>query len=265
LVLRIGKINFLNLYPIFYTLEKECDSSLYEFVEGSPSEVNRLLRKGAVHISPSSSIEYLRHPGNYTLIRGHSISARGPVRSILLFSRVPLEELDGGTILATGMSETSTALLRIITRRFYGIEAEISVSAVPPEEGLKVSPAYMLIGDEALRARMSPAVGGSMPHVYDLSLIWYERTGLPFVFALWIGKKECCGRDAFAEFVSRLDSAREYARSHLDEIARTCPRRDIMSPDDLISYWRGISYDLDDENMKGLELFRDYLAEEGLI
>ncbi|MGW8273263.1 MAG: MqnA/MqnD/SBP family protein, partial [Thermodesulfovibrionales bacterium] len=74
-MLRIGKIRYANLYPVFYTLERECAKSQFTFIEGVPSEVNRLLRDGMVDISPSSSIEYLRASTLYKLIEGHSISS----------------------------------------------------------------------------------------------------------------------------------------------------------------------------------------------
>ena len=134
-MLRIGKINFLNLYPVFYTLERECDPSFFQFFEGTPSEVNRLLRDGMIEISPSSSIEYLRRPEKYTLIDGHSISSAGAVQSILLFSRYNIEELDGKTVLATAQSETSTALLKIILKKFYELEPDIRISGPDIEKG----------------------------------------------------------------------------------------------------------------------------------
>jgi len=119
--LRIGKIPYANLFPIFYMLEKECDCSSYEFVEGVPSVLNKMLRDGEIDVSPSSSIEYLRNPSLYRIIDGHSISSKGHVKSILLFSKIPIVELNGGTIYVSSQSETSVALLDIILKKFYTI------------------------------------------------------------------------------------------------------------------------------------------------
>src|SRR4030043_1637482 len=105
--LKIGKIPYANLFPIFYTLQRECDCSGYEFIEGVPSTVNRLLRSGEIDISPSSSIEYLRYRKQYNLIEGHSISSKGPAGSIFLLSRSPIEQLGGKTILVSSQSDTS--------------------------------------------------------------------------------------------------------------------------------------------------------------
>src|SRR5512134_2759317 len=104
--LHIGRIPYANLFPIFYLMGKRGDAP-YDIIEGVPSELNRKLRDGIIDISPSSSIEHLRHPDKYDVIRNHSISADGPIRSIFLFSRMPLEALDGQTILTSSQSETS--------------------------------------------------------------------------------------------------------------------------------------------------------------
>ncbi|MGD2081048.1 MAG: menaquinone biosynthesis protein, partial [Nitrospirota bacterium] len=148
--LRIGRIPYLNLLPIFRTVELECDCSDYEFVDGYPSALNAMLREGRIDVSPSSSIEYLRRPGDYDLVDGHSISSMGAIESILLFSRVPLRELGGREIFVTHQSETSTALLEVILRQFEGAACAISVSSTPFNEAIRLHPAFLAIGDEAL-------------------------------------------------------------------------------------------------------------------
>lgn len=275
MLLKIGKINYANLYPIFYTLEKECGPSLCRFVEGVPSEINRLLREGALDISPSSSIEYLRRPDEYVLIEGHSINSTGPIESILLFSKSPLKDLDGGIVFASDQSETSTALLRIILKKFFGIDAKIVVSGTDMDLHFAESAAHMLIGDDALRARKDvrrrgPRGAGEMhgdaaPYIYDLGDLWYKNTGLPFVFALWMGVRERFESGAFAGFVDMLDSAKRFAVGNFDAIARDNPYAGIMSAEELISYWKNISYDLDEGHKKGLNLFKEYLTEEGIL
>jgi chorismate dehydratase len=265
--LRIGKINFLNLYPIFYTLEKECDPSRFEFIEGTPAELNGLLRDGELDISPSSSIEYLRNQEMYTLIEGHSISATGPIMSILLFSTLPIEELDKKMILASSQSETSTALLKIILKKFYRFDNRILISDSDLVEGLRSASAYMLIGDDALRAARSPAIteDPSHIHVYDLGEIWFRNTGLPFVYALWMGRKECCSEEAFIEFIERLDGAKKHAKDHFRDIASEMTKKQSMIIDDPVAYWNIISYDLNEDHKEGLKLFDRLIKEQGLL
>lgn len=269
--LRIGKIPYANLFPIFYTIETGFDCSAYEFVEGVPSQLNRMLREGAIDISPSSSIEYLRNPSLYRIVEGHSISSRGPVGSIFLFSKRPLEELGGAAVAVTSQSETSVALLRIILEKFYGVRSSLFVSDRPEAAG---GDAFLLIGDDALRRHAEKkgsghagmAHSGSLAyeptHIYDLGELWYHRTGLPFVFALWIMQPDVGDRAAaLAAFLRDLDAAKKRALGSLAEIARHAPMRAFMSEAEILDYWSKLDYELTPEHKQGLALFGRYVEE----
>lgn len=261
--LRIGKIAYANLFPIFSVLENNPDNRGYEFIEGVPSELNRRIRNGEIDISPSSSIEYLRHRDAYSIIEDHSISSKGPVRSILLFSRRSIEDLDGRTVLVSTQSETSVALLRIILNKFYEMTCTLEASSEELAEALKTHDSYLLIGDDALREEHKwPDL-----HVYDAGDIWYKKTGLPFTFALWIVRKGCCFEDPelLEKFTLDLDRAKSTALKNLRRIARISPLRDLLSEDELVAYWEGISYDFAEEHKRGFELFRKYSEELGLL
>jgi chorismate dehydratase len=261
--LRIGRIAYANLFPIFYTLEKEFDCSAYEFVDGVPSAVNRMIRAGEIDISPSSSIEYFRNSDRYLLIENHSISSAGPVRSIFLFSKRPIETLDGHTVLVTSQSETSVALLRIILEKFYGLECIFSPTSEPLGKAMLSNDAYLLIGDDALvEARRRPEL-----RIYDLGDLWYRNTGLPFAFALWIVTRGCCidEPELFEKFKKDLDASKVIAVKNLERIAEASPLRGLLSVEELVEYWQGISYDYNDEHKRGFDLFRRYAGELGLI
>ena len=300
--LKIGRIPYANLFPIFYTLQRECDCSGYKFIEGVPSTLNRLLRSGEIDISPSSSIEYLGCESQYTLLEGHSISSKGPIGSILLLSKKPIEELEGKTILVSSQSETSVALLGIILRKFYKIECPLRPTDEPLDSLISKADVFLVIGDDALKAAktvanyktgdtpsltLSPRGGGQgwggtsetpsikseIVHIYDLGELWYRNTALPFVFALWIARKDCFSEKAelLKTFIHDLHKAKDLALQNLDKIARELKplllsRHAVnITEEDLISFWKGISYDLTEEHKKGLELFRKYSAELGLL
>ncbi len=261
--LRVGKITYANLFPIFYMMEQEGGSSRYDIIDGVPSELNRKLRDGAIDISPSSSIEYLRYPDRYQVIRNHSISADGPIKSILLFSKTSLESLNGQTILTSSQSETSVALVEIICRKFFNLACTFEPSADPVGTALQSSPAYMLIGDEAIQESLKwPDL-----FMYDLGSLWKQHTGLPFTYALWLVRKECAAEmpEALAEFIRHLDMAKKHAQRGLREAAAAWPHKTLLPQEDLIAYWEGISYDLTSRHWRGLSLFRRYAIELGLI
>jgi len=264
--LKVGRIHFLNLYPIFYSLVKSVGS--YEFIDGYPSMLNSMLRRGEIDVSPSSSIEYLRYPEEYELIKGHSISAKGEIRSILLISKYPIEQLKGKRISATHQSETSKALLEIILKKFIKVDIPVHETDLPLEQALGSFDAYLSIGDEALRAGKN---GGEF-YKYDLGALWHKFTGTSFVFALWIARKDSIKKNEglFERLREDLGRAKEYAIGHLMEIANSRALIksgivDWLTPEELVSYWKIISYGLGEAEMKGLELFGKYAGELGLI
>lgn len=243
-------------------IEKDPDSTGYEFIEGPPSDLNRKLREGMIDVSPSSSIEYLRYPDRYTIIEGHSISSAGPVGSILLFSKRPLETLSGLEVLTSSQSETSVALLKIILTKFYDIECSFRSTHQPIADALQSGSALMLIGDDALREALKwPAL-----FIYDLGDLWQKHTGLPFTFALWMSRNDLSHeKDALLRrFIRGLDRAKEAALRNLQAIARAAGANSFLSEAELITYWQGISYDFGPHHKKGLELFRKYSTELGL-
>jgi chorismate dehydratase len=261
--LRIGRIYYANLFPIFYMLEKNADCLAYEFIDGVPSVVNGLLREGEIYVSPSSSIEYLRNKDDYVLLDGHSITAAGPVGSILLFSRRPIDTLNGLTVLTSSQSETSTALLDIVLKKFYELACPLKSSDEPLATAIESHSAYLLIGDNALKE----ALKWPKLYIYDLGDIWHRNTGLPFVFALWIARKEWSVQEPsiFERFRRDLDAAKEKALKDLRAIARESSLIGTLSEDEIVSYWKGISYDLTEEDKRGLDLFRKYAKELKLI
>ncbi|MGO9377101.1 MAG: menaquinone biosynthesis protein [Dissulfurispiraceae bacterium] len=266
LKLKIGRIPFANLFPIFYTLEKEFDCSSYEFIYGVPSLLNEMLREGVIDLSPSSSVEYLKNSSLYGFVDGISVSSRGPVGSIFLFSSKPIESLDGSTIYVTSQSATSVALLDIVLKRFLGINYSSSVSQIPATMD---ADAFLLIGDEALKFgsmfKSRSTELSRFPIMYDLGEIWYEKTGLPFVFALWIVRKELYNKadirnKLLVQFIADLMAAKKKSLHNLIEIAGHSPMKAYLSEDEIVSYWKMLDYELSVEHKKGLYLFRDYLC-----
>ncbi|MRR37088.1 futalosine synthase, partial [bacterium] len=222
--LTIGHIEYSNCTPIFSALQGSMDCSGYCFVRGVPSHLNRLLATGEIDVCPSSSIEYGKYPDRYFILPDLSISAVGPVKSVLLFSRVPLERLDGATIGMTTESDTSVNLLRIILSTFQGFTNTFERTGLPLAEALRSYPALLLIGDRALKG----ALEGGEYHVYDLGELWYRATGLPFVFALWLVRREAVERKPreVARLAADFVRAKRIAYDSYPAIAAQAPERE---------------------------------------
>jgi chorismate dehydratase len=261
--LRIGQIDYANCTPIFTTLQKYFDCSHYHFVRGVPAVLNNMLARGEIDACPSSSIAYGFAPEKYCLLPGLSISSIGQVKSVLLFSRVPLADLNNQTIGLTAESATSVNLLRIILAKHYGFVNDFQTFSLPLDKALESFPALLLIGDTALRE----AANSNGLNVYDLGELWYTFTGRPFVFALWMVTRQAAEQkhSAVRALSADLLDAKLRAYDSYEEIAAGCRELAWMSGSALVDYWRTISYDLTPDHIEGVRVFYRYAAELGIL
>jgi len=262
--LRLGRIGFLNVLPIYYPLESGIISHPFVIVSGSPACLNELMAAGRLDLSVVSSIEYARHPERYYILPDLSISCRGAVKSVLLLSQVPVDRLNGETILVTRESHTSVSLLRILFSEHLQIEADLvpgCLGEAAAGGGLPV--AFLAIGDEALRL----SAGDLYPHRLDLGEAWHSWTGLPFVFALWVIQREAAERldGALRPTMEVLAAAKHWGRTHLDRICAVAEERGIVGGDALQVYYRCLGYDLGPGEQDGLKLFFRLLRHAGEI
>jgi len=182
--LRLGRISYANMAPVFY----ELDGIGLEQISGVPTELNAKLLAGEVDVAPISSIVYARNADRLRLLPRLCVSTEGAVDSIQLITRKPLDQVRSVAI--TPESATSVVLTRVLLGE---------VELVPLD---RPADATMLIGDAALHS----AFDDPTPH-YDLGRLWQERTGLPMVYAVW-----AC-REGVEEGLEELE------RAHLRSLA----------------------------------------------
>jgi len=261
-MLRIGEIKYANCTPLFHVLREQFPGFGYEFVTGVPAELNRMLLSAEIDVCPSSSIEYAKHPDLYSILPQLSISSIGAVASVLLFTKVPIESLDGHKIQLSSESATSVNLLKILLNQRFGCSCtyEVARPGVAVADG--DSTALLLIGDSALRACSNE----SDLFVYDLGEMWYAWTGYPFVFALWLCRNEVASRVELVNLAQQLILAKELVSRQLEQIAMCAVEAGWLGHDRLLAYWRdNISYNLDECAQAGLMLYYTKCFELGLI
>jgi chorismate dehydratase len=173
--LRVGRIPFLVCAPYFHASLDGLPG--VTFTDGPPSTLNKLLAAGSLDCAPSSSFEYARNARDYLLLPGLCTSGRGEVKSVLLFSREPWEALTGKTVELSPDSDTSNALVKVLSRfRFDAAPLYRNpVSGSEPD-------AKIAIGDAALRE----SALGRWPRRYDLAQVWQSWQGIPLPLGLWI-------------------------------------------------------------------------------
>ncbi len=261
-MLKIGQIDYANCSPLFHVLRKEFDCSGYEFVFGVPAELNGLLLADKVDVCPSSSIEYAYHPDRYLILPQLSISSIGAVASVLLFSPVPITNLGGGLIRLSSESATSVNLLKILIRQRFGLSCRYETVPSVTIDAEDDSSALLLIGDSALKMSLEK----SAPYIYDLGELWHLWTGYPFVFALWLCRKEVADDSALQKLCLQLVEAKNIVSGQLEQIVAGAKEAGWMGKERLLAYWRdNISYQLDEYAITGLMLYYTKCFECGLI
>jgi chorismate dehydratase len=260
--LRLGKIDFLNVLPIYYPLEAGIIANPFAIVPGVPSKLNELCANGALDISPVSSIEYARRAELYYIVPDLSISSAGEVKSVLLLSRMPIERLSGKIVLASSKSHTSVGLLKVLCRLRYGVEPRFETGSCSDYlAGSAIPDACLVIGDEALRLGRS----GIFPHVLDLGSVWFDWTGLPFVFAVWVIRKQSVTEKngQLPGAIEALLSSKRWGCANIGRICEQAAKTGLLEIPELREYYRCLRFDLNEGERSGLNLFYSLLFQAG--
>jgi chorismate dehydratase len=256
----LGRIAYLNVLPIYFALERIFGENGFHLVRGTPVELNDLMRRGQVDLGSISAMEYGRAWRDYLLLPDLSISSKGAVGSVLLFSRAPFSRLDGRTIRVSAASASGAALVKVLMAELFGVEPRYQRGPLA-NASLKEVTAVLAIGDEALRLKGA----GGMPFELDLGEAWQELTGLPFVFGVWAVRRDFARAqpEATASLHRLLLRSRDWGLGSLAELSRMAAAPYGMTPDQILTYFQQLNYSLDPEHEEGLATFFHYLYNLG--
>lgn len=251
--LRVGIVNFLNSKPLAWGFLKGHHADLFAPSYHPPAMVARLLAQGNLDIGLIPSIEVQRIP-NLRVMPDMCVAAQHEVRSVLLVSRVPVEQIR--RVALDTNSRTSATLIRILLRERWGLDPEYLHERPDPERMLAEADAALLIGDPALRVDRDRYL------IIDLAAEWKTLTGLPFVFAVWAVRPEVEIPDLPFYFKSSL----RYGLSSLDILVREAAGEMGLDSAEVRSYLTdNLSFFLRQEEIEGLEEFYRRAYNHGLI
>jgi len=238
-MIRLGRIGYVNMAPIFYRLDAEVEE-----VVGVPTALNQWLVGGQLDVAPISSIEYARHADRLRLLPRLCVSSEGAVESIQLISKTPPERVR--TIAVTPESATSVVLTKVLfpDAEHVPLEAEADAEA------------KLLIGDAALRS----AFEDPTPH-YDLGRLWLERTGLPMVFAVWAAPEPV--HPELTELEDALVASVRAARAEPEQLAYESSARYGYPAGFLARYFEKLRYRFGPRERAGLYTFLELARDVG--
>jgi predicted solute-binding protein len=258
--LRACAVRYLNTVPLVWGLVHGEQRDVFDLRFTLPSECADALQSGDADIGLVPIVALARQH-DLVVIPGHAIACRGPVRSILLISKKPMEEIT--SFAADEGSRTSAMLAQILLARLYGVRPRVRPYPPKLDDMLDLADAALIIGDPALRIDPEGREWRGQPlHIYDLGAAWVEMTGLPMVFAVWAVKKLAAGPSLTEIFAASA----EYGRQHIEEVIETeSKQRDL--PADLVRRYltEHIRFDLGEQERRSMEVFLRLAYELGLV
>ena len=237
--IRVGAVSYLNTKPLLYGIKRHAVMDEIELTEDYPSKIAQMLIDDELDIGLIPVAATLRL-NEWHIDSDYCIGSNGAVASVCIFSEVPMTAIK--SVYLDYQSKTSVNLARVLLKEYWKKEVEfIDATGEDFREQIKNTTAGVIIGDRALEQRKKSR------YIYDLGEAWKDHTGLPFVFAAWIANKKLPQK-----FVAAFNQANGLGLQRIEEVIK----ENVFPHFDLRKYYTScISYRLNDEKKKGLELF----------
>ncbi len=181
--MNLGHIDYLNCYPFYYHAFEKAPLPGIQIVSRIPSVLNQMMAQGRLDMGPVSAATYADLSDDLFLLPDFCLSSIGYVGSVILISKVPIEDLHAKKVGLTRASHTSVVLLKVLLEKFYDLKPNYVPS--DPRPALKDMDAALVIGNDAMVKFPGPAA-----YSYDLGDLWLRKTGFPVVFAVFVVRKD---------------------------------------------------------------------------
>lgn len=249
--LRLGAVSYLNAKPLVHGLDARRDRFDVRF--DVPAKCAALLHDGRVDLGLIPAIEYLR--GDYVIVPDVAIASDGAVATVAVFTRTPIEQVQ--TLALDMSSRTSVALTRVLCAKKWGIAPRFTPAEPDLEAMLSRADAALVIGDPAFE--IDPAK--HRVSKIDLGAEWKVLTGLPFVYAAWVGRPGA----ASPKHCRALVAAKDHGLAHLPEIAKQFANGNAPLEQRALAYLRdNLKYGLGEAEQAGLRRFHELATEVGV-
>jgi predicted solute-binding protein len=257
--LRVGAFRHLrcNSLPLVHFLPQELPGAVIS--DWQPTDVRLRLMTRHIDLALLPSAELMNLP-QCKIVSDCCIACKGAVSSVKLVSRKPIEAIH--TLSLDTSSRSSILMCELLLLHYFGLRPlkyRLGVQFGNSFDSCRTD-AFVVVGDAALC--YSPA--SSWAYQYDLGLLWYEKTGLPFVFATWAS----CERSVWANkrYIKACQNARNHALENIDELLdarynnhKINSNSNSTLPRNLVKTYltKSIIYKLGEEERSGLQLFFD--------
>ncbi len=277
--LRISVVQYLNTAPLVFGFTHGPLKGKYDLSFTVPSQCADDLRERRADVAIIPAIEFQRMD-DVVVLPGMAIAAKRRVRSLLIVSRKPIREVESMAL--DSSSRSTQALTRILCAERWHIAPNFFEASLETGNMLAEADAALLIGDPALRLAIAAAnyatLGGDGEllcsadkvginatgtlYIYDAVQEWRRLSGLPAVLAIWAGRAEVMTPDIVADFAA----SKAFGMAKIPVISAAAADEQGWPEGELRTYLgENIDYNLDKENLAGLELYYCLAAKLGLI
>tara|TARA_Y100001954_G_C15660272_1_gene527350 strand:+ start:135 stop:881 length:747 start_codon:yes stop_codon:yes gene_type:complete len=243
---RISIVSYLNSIPFIYgvknhTIYKNLDLSLHIPSVSAKKFLNNEIDIGLVPVAAINKLQ------NFNIFSNYCIGSNGKVDTVCVFSDTPIYAVE--EILIDYHSITSVNLLKLLLKNFYNINPNLKKTTHGFEKKISKSQAALVIGDKAF------SLHKKHKYVYDLSEAWFKMTGLPFVFACWIAKKEISQK-----ILNEINSSFLYGINNIDCALKSKKINNIDNKTVKFYLKNRISYKFDIQKKKAMAIFLEQIT-----
>ena len=258
--MKLGYIDYLNCYPFYFRMfEKQAINGI-RIYPGYPCMLNKKMAERQLDMSPISSATCAEIAGDVMVLPQFCLSSVGYVGSVILVSKIPIEDLNQKRIGITSASHTSEVLLKVLLKHFYNLEP--FYIPTQPRPVLKDIDAALVIGNDAMAISSEP-----IPYIYDLGDLWLRKTGYPVVFAVFTVRESVVEKYS-SEIKSVISSYHRSLRYLEEEKEHVVSKARLKYPDiiyDINSYFDLLEFKFDDELKNALMFYYTLAGEMGLL
>ena len=249
MTLHIGTVPYCNAFPLIHYLPEYLPGAIIS--EWLPAQMLQQLTEQKLDLALMPVAELVSLPHG-KIISNCCIACDGAVRSVLLFSRKPIEQIE--TIAWDSASRSSVMICELILRQFYGIQPMEYRLEDDQHPDASRTDAFLIIGDRALAYRPSEC----WRYRYDIGELWKAKTGLPLVFAAWIG---CSPQVEEPSIALALEASRDRGLQCLEAVLEAKERHGIALPlgrKQILDYYKqAIVYTMGESEQAGLQCLFD--------
>jgi chorismate dehydratase len=241
--IRISAVKYANTYPFIYGLTESGFDKKVVLETDHPSQCAEKLISGNADIGliPVAVLPLLNE---YYIISDYCIGANGNVKTVMLLSNCPFDEIK--TIYLDYRSRSSVNLTKVLARYSWHKEYKwVNTSENFDYINIKADEAAVLIGDQCFEFEKN------FEYRIDLAMAWKDYTGLPFVFACWVANKKID-----EDFLKEFNQALSLGVSNIRDVVAKYGKSGTIKNSDLEKYLtEKIDYKFDKKKKEALDLF----------